>query len=118
MAPYYHQIDYSQFMDHFVTVISFDKSDANISQQWQSFILRSKCEGLNEAIGMAPHPDPERPPYIFRDVSAWPESTFDDSKITIAMYPTSDDAFLAYELDEKSKGEEKTLLELHGLGLL
>ncbi|KAI0091424.1 hypothetical protein BDY19DRAFT_1046438 [Irpex rosettiformis] len=123
MARYYYQMDYSLFMDRFVTASSLDEAFANISQKQldsaekfsgltddmlggkcdESKLYAPLCESLNEAIGMAPHADPERPPYVFKDVSIWPESSFEDSKIDIAMYPTSEGASLAYELDEKSK---------------
>ncbi|KAI0690796.1 hypothetical protein BC835DRAFT_1417547 [Cytidiella melzeri] len=58
-----------------------------------------KCESLNRVVEEAARVAPERTPYVFKDVSAWPEKNEDEIKIDIAMYPDTPKAQQAFKSD-------------------
>ncbi|KAI0690799.1 hypothetical protein BC835DRAFT_1521481 [Cytidiella melzeri] len=120
MGTFYHQMPYDEFMELFAKVgepsvaplspkqlgsmpmkVKPDHWNGLESSMYHPITL--KCESLNRVVSEAARVAPERTPYIFKDVSGWPEKTEDDIKIDIAMYPDTPKVREAFRRDMRKK---------------
>ncbi|KAI0090919.1 hypothetical protein BDY19DRAFT_664088 [Irpex rosettiformis] len=104
MGPNYYHMAYDRFMSLFATTTAHDVhdlSDEELKGMKHKFsgLLDGKseplmypiiCESLNEALNLAAQRRKDDVKYRFMDVADWPESSADDLKIDIAMYPNPD----------------------------
>ncbi|KAI0089087.1 hypothetical protein BDY19DRAFT_906019 [Irpex rosettiformis] len=118
MAPHYYEMEYDTFMSSFVNVdASVNIPSLSINEEMRSSITKVKgasselsmyaplCEVFNEVVGLACPHNVRGQKYTFKDTSSHPESSHDDIKPDLAMYPDIDQAKQAFSYNVHSLKE-------------